>query len=105
MMSPGTKHRKASTLRSFCAEEDRLLMAGRHRDALVLPVLATEDRRESRGSPPVGSAQRSQLCAPDDLGRILQSKGFAGGVPLNTERTTVKPWVDIARCQEVFVLC
>jgi hypothetical protein len=29
------------------------------------------------------------------ISRILQSKGFAGGVPLNTERTTVKPWVGI----------
>jgi hypothetical protein len=27
----------------------------------------------------------------------LQFKGFAGGVPQNTERTTVKPWVGIAR--------
>ncbi len=33
----------------------------------------------------------------NQTGRILQSKGFAGGVPLNTERTTVKPWVGIAR--------
>jgi hypothetical protein len=37
----------------------------------------------------------SELCA--QTGRILQSKGFAGGVLLNTERTTVKPWVGIAR--------
>jgi len=29
--------------------------------------------------------------------RILQFKGLAGGVPPNTERTTVKPWVGIAR--------
>jgi hypothetical protein len=28
-------------------------------------------------------------------GRILQFKGLAGGVPQNTERTTVKPWVGI----------
>ena len=28
---------------------------------------------------------------------LLQFKGFAGGVPQNTERTTVKPWVGIAR--------
>ena len=32
----------------------------------------------------------------DDL-TLLQFKGFAGGVPQNTERTTVKPWVGIAR--------
>jgi hypothetical protein len=30
------------------------------------------------------------------LKRILQFKGFAGGVPPNTERTTVKPWVGSA---------
>jgi hypothetical protein len=29
------------------------------------------------------------------IGWILQSKGFARGVPLNTERATVKPWVGI----------
>ena len=28
-------------------------------------------------------------------GRILQFKGLAGGVPPNTERTTVNPWVGI----------
>ncbi len=45
------------------------------------------------------SAFCSQVC------RILQSKGFAGGVPLNTERAAVKPRVGIAKYQEVFVLC
>ena len=33
----------------------------------------------------------------NQTGRILQSKGFAGGVPLNTERAAVKPRVGIAR--------
>ena len=51
--------------------------------------------RESRGSPPARMRAGRYKCAPDDLSRILQSKGFAGGVPLNTERTTVKPWVGI----------
>jgi hypothetical protein len=39
--------------------------------------------------------------------RILQFnyKGLMGGVPLNTERTTVKPWVGSESWQEVFVLC
>ena len=52
--------------------------------------------RESRGSPPVDSVQRSQKSAPDVLSRILQSKGFGGGVPLNTERAAVKPRVGSA---------
>jgi hypothetical protein len=51
--------------------------------------------RESRGSPPVDSVQRSQRSAPEVLSRILQSKGFGGGVPLNIERAAVKPRVGI----------
>ena len=68
-------------------------------------------RQEGRGFPPVGSAQRQRRCAPARrsavlVGReggprrfetLLQFKGFAGGVPPNTERATVKPWVGIAR--------
>jgi len=53
--------------------------------------------RESRGSPPMSYAYRSQRSAPIELVQILQSKGFAGGVPLNTERAAVKPRVGIAR--------
>ena len=49
--------------------------------------------RESRGSPPVGYARRPRKSAPDVFSRILQSKGFGGGVPLNTERAAVKPRV------------
>jgi len=64
---------------------------------MMSPGTKHRKARESRGSPPVGSAHGSRQSAPDELGRILQSKGFAGGVPLNTERTTVKPWVGIAR--------
>ena len=52
--------------------------------------------RESRGSPPVGHAHRSEKFAPDVLSQILPSKGFVGGVPLNTETTAVKPRVGIA---------
>jgi hypothetical protein len=33
--------------------------------------------------------------APVVFSRILQSKGFGGGVPLNTERAAVKPRVGI----------
>jgi hypothetical protein len=53
------------------------------------------DARESRGSPPVGSAYRSRKSAPVVFSRNLHSKGFAGGVPLNTETAAVKPRVGI----------
>jgi hypothetical protein len=94
-MSPGRKHKAASTLRSDCVEGARQANPAEAKRALVLPVKATEDGRESRGSPPAHKRAGRYRCAPDDLSRILQSKGFAGGVPLNTERTTVKPWVGI----------
>ena len=49
--------------------------------------------RESRGSPPVGSAHRSKKCAPSEFTQNLHSKGFAGGVPINTETAAMKPRV------------
>jgi hypothetical protein len=64
---------------------------------MMSPGKKIEIAWESRGSPLAGNALQSQTSAPDASGRILQSKGFGGGVPLNTERTTVKPWVGIAR--------
>ena len=94
-MSPGRKHKAASTLRSKCVEGARQAKAAEARNALVFRREATEDGRESRGSPPALTRAGRYRCAPDDLSRILQSKGFAGGVPLNTERATVKPWVGI----------
>jgi len=39
--------------------------------------------RESRGSPPMGYAERSQRSAPIVFSQNLHSKGFGGGVPLN----------------------
>ena len=51
----------------------------------------TEDRRESRGSPPMGYAHRSQKGAPIVFSQNLHAKGFGGGVPLNTETAAVKP--------------
>ena len=51
--------------------------------------------RQEAGPPPVGFAHRLPRTAPKEPDRIVQSKGFEGGVPLNTERTTVKPWVGI----------
>ena len=97
MMSTDTKLRQASTLRSSIAERSSLF-AGAVEDAASRnsSSTATEDARESRGSPPVGSAHRLQRSAPDVLSQILQSKGFRGGVPLNTETAAVKPRVGIA---------
>ena len=40
---------------------------------------------------------RSELRARMRRERFLQFKGFVEGVPQNTERTTVNPWVGIAR--------
>jgi len=51
--------------------------------------------RESRGSPPVGYAHRSKKSAPIVISQNLHSKGFGGGVPLNTETAAVKPRVGI----------
>jgi len=53
--------------------------------------------QESRGFPPVDFVHRWRNRAPRRFETLLHFKGFAGGVPLNTERTTVKPWVGIAR--------
>ena len=95
-MSPGRKHKAVSTLRSKCVEGARQAKAAEAKNAPVFRGEATEDGRESRGSPPARmTAGFSNRCAPDDLSRILQSKGFAGGVPLNTERAAVKPRVGI----------
>jgi hypothetical protein len=49
----------------------------------------------SRGSPPMDYAHRSQKSAPVVFRQNLHSKGFGGGVPLNTERAAVKPRVGI----------
>jgi hypothetical protein len=63
--------------------------------ASVLRAKATEDRQESRGSPPMGYAHQSQRSAPIVFSQNLHSKGFGGGVPLNTETAAVKPRVGI----------
>ena len=51
---------------------------------------------ESLGSQPVDSAHRGLICAPGWFETLLQSKGFGGGVPLNTETAAVKPRVGVA---------
>ena len=95
MMSTDTKLRRASTLRSSHAGEGSPRWRGAEKDAEVLPARATEDGQESRGSPPVGYVQRSHRSAPIVFSQNLHSKGFGGGVPLNTERAAVKPRVGI----------
>jgi len=59
--------------------------------AFLLRLRATEDRQESRGFLPVGSAHRSLMSAPRWFETLLQFKGFGGGVPLNTETAAVNP--------------
>ncbi len=96
-MSDSTKHIQASTLRSNSVEEDRLVKADRDQAELGLRAFATEDGQESRGFLPMDSVHRWRNRAPRRFETLLHFKGVAGGVPLNTERTTVKPWVGIAR--------
>jgi hypothetical protein len=53
---------------------------------------------ESRGSQPVACVQRRPARVPKRMElilQILQIKGFAGGVPPNTETAAVKPRVGI----------
>ena len=42
---------------------------------------------------PIGAKKRAETISA----RILQFKGFGGGVPLNTERAAVKPRVGIEK--------
>jgi hypothetical protein len=52
--------------------------------------------QERRNFPPLGSAQRLLNSAPEYLETLLHIKGFAGGVPPNTETAAMKPRVGIA---------
>ena len=49
----------------------------------------------SFGWPPTRCAYERSKAAPGCKTRFLAIKGFAGGVPLNTETTAVKPRVGI----------
>jgi len=95
MMSTDTKLKRASTLRSSIAEQRSSPLAGAVENTAGPGSSATEDGRESRGSPPMGYARRSQRSAPIVFSQNLHSKGFGGGVPLNTETAAVKPRVGI----------
>src|SRR2546425_1041338 len=99
MMSTDAKLKQASTLRSIAVNEGPAYHGNAKDDATALRYRATEDGRESRG---VLSAeckvQNAKLrkrmprrSAPIVLSQNLHSKGFGGGVPLNTETAAVKP--------------
>src|ERR1041385_3187754 len=97
MMSESAKRNRSSSLRSSCVVEE-LILDHAHVDGKTgHDSSATEDGRECRGVPPVWCAHTERIRAPRRFETLLQFKGFAGGVPQNTERTTVKPWVGIAR--------
>ena len=53
--------------------------------------------KRRRQSSPVGSTHESWPTLSHRQNQLLQSKGFPGGVPLNTETTAVKPRVGINR--------
>ena len=55
------------------------------------------EAQERNNVPPTWCVHAERIRVPRRFETLLQFKGFAGGVPLNTERTTVKPWVGIAR--------
>jgi hypothetical protein len=54
-----------------------------------------EMAQRMQNSSPVGSAHRSLISAPRWFEQTLHFKGFAGGVPINTETTAVKPRVGV----------
>ncbi len=56
-----------------------------------------DEAQESQYSQPVWPTHKWQEAAPKRFCLNLQFKGFAGGVPINTERTAVNPRVGIAR--------
>jgi hypothetical protein len=53
--------------------------------------------QESQNSQQMGSIYRPPSAAPKRFYLNLQFKGFAGGVPINTETSAVNPRVGIER--------
>ena len=96
-MSDSTQRIEASALCSGSAEQKLDSFTRAAENETGHRGCATEDGQESRGFPPVDSVHRWRMRAPRRFETLLQFKGFAGGVPPNTERATVKPWVGIAR--------
>src|SRR5436190_3111049 len=97
MMSDSAKRIQASTLRGRSVEEEQNLDRARADGRTGHGSSATEDGQESRGFPRVDYVHRWRNRAPKRFETLLHFKGLAGGVPQNTERTTVNPWVGIAR--------
>jgi hypothetical protein len=62
-------------------------------------MMSGSDKRKmaqkNESSSPVGSARGSLKCAPHRIETLLHTKGFGGGVPINTETAAVKPRVGI----------
>src|SRR2546423_15453942 len=90
MMSTDTKLKRASTLRSSHEGRRSRSGGGAEPDAEIPRAKATEDGRESRGSPPMGYAHRAQRSVPLVFSQNLHSKGFGGGVALNTKTVAVE---------------
>ena len=51
--------------------------------------------RKNENSSPVDSVHGLRKRAPEQFKTLLQSKGFGGGVPANTETAAVNPRVGI----------
>ena len=62
---------------------------------MMSPGAITNLKQASFGWPPTRCAREWPKAAPGLKTRFLAIKGFAGGVPLNTETTAVKPRVGI----------
>ena len=96
-MSDSAKRIEASTLRSGDLVEELNFEPEQADGRTGHDVSATEDGQECRGVPPTWCVHAERVCASRRFETLLQFKGFGGGVPQNTERATVKPWVGIAR--------
>ncbi len=72
--------------------ERRTICERKKRD---IQVMSSGDKlnlaKTSLASPPAGCARESESASPGMAKRILHLKGFAGGVPLNSETAAVKP--------------
>ena len=62
---------------------------------MMSPGATVELEQAGFGWPPTRCAHDKSKAAPGWKTRFLAIKGFAGGVPLNTETTAVKPRVGI----------
>src|SRR5215831_8140939 len=109
MMSESAKRIRASTLHSSSDVEEVALDPTSADGRTGHDSSATEDGQECRGVPPVWCAHSERIRAlvcrstiraedsdrmlrreggPRRFEMLLQFKGFGGGVPQNTERTT-----------------